>query len=114
MGEVLQPFLLGLVVMACTAIGVFFWKFWKRTCDRLFLSFAIAFWLFAANWAMLAMVRRDEGYAAVYLFRLLGFVIIIAGVIGKNRTHTDEGKRHSDSQPMPVRSSDSDHSEPVD
>jgi hypothetical protein len=81
----LQAFLLGVLVMACAAIGLFFLRFWRRTGDRLFLVFAIAFWLFAANWAALAIVHNDEGYPMIYLLRLAGFGFIIAGIVGKNR-----------------------------
>lgn len=85
MNGVLQPFLLGTVVTACAMIGIHFVQAWKRTRDALFLSFAIAFWLFGANWGVLAILQLEEGYPVVYLLRLLGFGIIIAGVIAKNR-----------------------------
>ncbi len=85
MNGVLQPFLLGTVVTACAVIGVQFVQAWKRTHESLFLSFAIAFWLFGVNWGVLAVLPLEEGYPAVYLLRLLGFGIIIVGIIAKNR-----------------------------
>jgi hypothetical protein len=85
MTETLVSFLLGSAVTACLIVSAFFARFWRRTRDLLFLAFAVAFLLFGANWAMVA-VLEEETYPAVYLFRLLGFAIIIAGVIGKNRS----------------------------
>lgn len=85
MTDTLVSFLLGSAVTACLIVSAFFGRFWRRAGDRLFLAFALAFLLFAVNWAMVAVVE-EETYAEVYLFRLLGFAIIIAGVIGKNRS----------------------------
>lgn len=88
----LHAFMLGIVVMAAAAIGVFFHRFWRRTRDRLFLVFAVAFWLLAVNWAAQAFVSRDETYyEAIYLLRLLAFGFIIAGIVGKNRVTAREG-----------------------
>lgn len=82
----LHPFLLGIVVLASAAIGLFFYRFWRRTHDRLFVYFALAFWLLAANWAAQAFVPRDESYyVLIYLMRLLAFAVIIVGIVGKNR-----------------------------
>lgn len=84
MSEPLISFFLGVAVVSCIFIGAIFVQFWRRTNDSLFIMFALAFWLFGVNWAMVALLR-DEVYAAVYLFRLIGFLLIIVGVIGKNR-----------------------------
>lgn len=82
----LLPFLLGVVATASAAVGTFFYRFWRRTHDQLFLAFAIAFVLMAANWAAQAFVVHDESaYAAVYLLRLAAFAVIIVGVVRKNR-----------------------------
>jgi hypothetical protein len=82
----LHPFLLGIVATASAAIGLFFYRFWRRTRDRLFVYFAAAFWLLAANWSAQAFVPHDESYyVVIYLLRLLAFAVIIAGIVGKNR-----------------------------
>ena len=55
-------FLSGAVTLAYVLAGVYFLKFWKKTHDRLFAHFAIAFWLFALNQAVvfiLATSARD-------------------------------------------------------
>jgi hypothetical protein len=83
--ETLYSFLLGVVVVAAGTIGLFFLRFWRRTRDRLFFVFAIAFWLMALNWFAVAFTPKDESFYAVYLLRLLAFGFIIAGIIDKNR-----------------------------
>jgi hypothetical protein len=82
----LQPFLLGALVMATFVAGLFFLRFWRRTGDRLFAIFAVAFWLMGLNWTLLAMLRgRDEVNTSLYAIRLVAFVLILAAIIDKNR-----------------------------
>ena len=85
-----EPVTTALVAGATTAgyaiVGVFFLRFWRRTKDALFLIFAVAFWLMAANQlapALLGIPRESQG--GVYLLRLAAFVLIIGGVLWKNR-----------------------------
>jgi hypothetical protein len=82
----LYTFLLGIVVMASAAIGLFFLRFWRRTRDRLFLIFAIAFWLLAANWTAVVFTPQGESFYVIYLLRLTAYIFIIAGIIEKNRS----------------------------
>lgn len=84
-----DPISTALVSGATTAgyaiIGVFFLRFWRRTRDGLFLIFAAAFWLMAANQlapSLLGIPRESQG--GVYLLRLAAFVLIIGGVLWKN------------------------------
>jgi hypothetical protein len=81
-------FLLGLNVTASAAIGLFFFQFWRRSHDRLFLALAAAFWLLAAHWGAIAILGRGEGAIVIYVIRLIAFLIIIAGIIDKNRAAT--------------------------
>jgi hypothetical protein len=82
----LHPFMLGVIATASAAVGAFFFRFWRRTRDELFLAFAAAFALMAANWTIQAFVSRDESYyEVIYLLRLAAFGVIIAGVVRKNR-----------------------------
>jgi uncharacterized membrane protein HdeD (DUF308 family) len=79
-------FLWGALVLACAASGLFFLRFWRKTRDRLFLVFAVAFWILGVNWLVLALTGRDdEGRWYLYLIRLLAFVLILAGIVDKNR-----------------------------
>lgn len=89
--QLFNPFLLGAIVMACVAIGLFFLRFWRQTRDRLFLIFAIAFWALGVNWLALAWLTAishdaNEVRTALYTMRLLAFIVILWGIFDKNRT----------------------------
>lgn len=83
--KLLNHFILGLLVMACAVAGTFFLRFWRKTHDRLFAIFAISFWLLGLNWLLLAFISRDEAQSAIYVVRLLAFILILIGIIDKNR-----------------------------
>lgn len=80
----LHQFLLGMVVMAAAIAGLFFVRFWRKTHDRLFAIFAVAFWTLGANWLALAVTVQDEFRTALYVLRLFAFVLIIIGILDKN------------------------------
>jgi hypothetical protein len=86
MGEMMNQFMLGAIVMACFAAGLFFLRFWRKTRDRLVVIFAIAFWILGLNWLCLAFTTVDEVRTILYMFRLLAFVLIIVGIVDKNRS----------------------------
>ena len=78
-------FVSGMIAMGYVVAGVLFLRFWRRTGDSLFAAFAAAFWLFALNQALVALlgVEGDErGW--IYLIRLAGFSLIIVAVLRKN------------------------------
>jgi hypothetical protein len=80
------PFLQGAVAMAAVVAGSFFVRFWRESRDRLFLFFAAAFWLMAAQWTAVAMLQNPpETRHYLYLIRIAAFALIIAGIIDKNR-----------------------------
>jgi hypothetical protein len=82
---VLAAFAGGALALGFLAVGLFFLKFWRRTRDGLFLAFALAFALLAANQAVPVLAgvpNENQGY--VYLLRLAAFVLIIAAVLRKN------------------------------
>ena len=80
-------FLAGASTVAAAAIALFFLRFWRDTRDRLFLLFAIAFGIFAANRLALT-VLDDEGEGATLVFaaRAGAFALIIAAIVDKNRS----------------------------
>ena len=82
----LTDFMLGAIVMACAAVGLFFLRFWRKTRDRLFAIFAVAFWVLGLNWLALAFTDRDEIRTALYVVRLLAFLVILLGILDKNRS----------------------------
>ena len=66
--------------------GVVFLRFWRESRDALFAFFAAAFWLLALSWSLLALFSpMGESRPYVYAIRLLAFVLIIVGIIHKNR-----------------------------
>jgi len=78
-------FLSGAVTLAYVVGSMYFVKFWKRTADRLFLAFAIAFSLLALNQlAVFVMGVQDERYNYAYILRVLGFVLILVAIVDKN------------------------------
>ena len=78
-------FLAGAVTMGYLVASGFFVRFWRKTDDRLFLAFAVAFVLLAANQALaLWLGAADERLGYTYLLRVLGFVLILAAIIDKN------------------------------
>jgi len=79
-------FLYGATAMGCVFVGLFFMRFWRESLDRLFLMFALGFWILALNYAVLGTVSfADEYRVYVFLVRLLAFCLIIYGIVDKNR-----------------------------
>jgi hypothetical protein len=82
----LNQFLSGALFTSYLAAGLFFLRFWKKTRDRLFAIFALAFWVFAVERMLLASTSpNDEFRPYVYLVRLSAFLLIIVAIIDKNR-----------------------------
>jgi uncharacterized membrane protein YcjF (UPF0283 family) len=86
----MNQFMQGALVMACAAIGLFFLRFWRKTHDRLFACFCVAFWLLGINWLTLAFSNADELHAELYSIRLLAFIVILLGIWDKNRHQTSD------------------------
>lgn len=83
----MNDFLRGAVVMASLAVGLFFFRYWRTTRDRLFAIFGIAFWLLALNWALSSLGGPLGPHA--HLFRFVAFVLIAIAVLDKNRRTSD-------------------------
>ena len=80
-------FLAGAGTVAAAAIALFFLRFWSDTRDRLFLLFAIAFAIFAANRLALTLLDDEsEGTTLVYAARAVAFALIIGAIVDKNRS----------------------------
>jgi hypothetical protein len=75
----------GALVMASFVVGLFFLRFWRETRDRLFLMFALAFWVLAANWLGLGLTEEAETRTFFYVLRLIAFALIIIAIVDKNR-----------------------------
>ena len=78
-------FVSGAVTFGYLVAALFFLRFWRRTHDRFFFAFAIAFVLLALNQALAQWLgAADERVGYTYLLRVLGFVLILAAIIDKN------------------------------
>lgn len=76
----------GGILVGLLAVGLFFLRFWKKSGDRFFLLFAIAFGVLAVQRLTLATVNpAHEGVPYIYIARLLAYSIIIYAIVDKNR-----------------------------
>lgn len=79
-------FLSGAVTVGHLVAAGFFLRYWRKSGDRLFAAFSAAFVLFALNQLLsAALVVVLEPSSLIYALRVLGFVIIIAAIVDKNR-----------------------------
>jgi hypothetical protein len=77
----------GAIVMGYVVAGVFFLRFWRETRDRLFLIFALAFFVLGVQRMGLALSTTPvEARTDLYLVRLFAFLMILLAIVDKNRT----------------------------
>lgn len=82
----LEGFLLGIIATTSILAGVFFLRFWKDTRDSLFLAFAVAFIIEGINRGFrIFFAHPSEASPWVYFVRACAFLIILAGIVNKNR-----------------------------
>ena len=82
----MNPFLWGVLTALTTVATAFFWKFWRRTNDRLFAAIAASFAVLALHWMVLGLSNPSrETRQYLYLPRFVAFGLIAWGVIRKNR-----------------------------
>jgi len=82
----MKTFLAGAITMASLIVGLLFLRFFRKSRDRLFAIFAVAFWVLSLHWIGLAIAQpNDETRHYFYLFRLAAFLLILWAIIDKNR-----------------------------
>jgi hypothetical protein len=82
----LTVFIWGCLATASVTVTLFFLRFWQLSRERLFLFFALGFLTLAANWAGLALINPPaESRHYLYVLRLVAFLLIIVGIVDKNR-----------------------------
>lgn len=79
-----MDFMHGAITVLFVLAGLFFFRFWRDTLDRLFLLFAMSFWLQALTRIALTSVGGQEERAYLYLVRLVAFGLIIVAIAMKN------------------------------
>ena len=89
----MMPFLHGMVTMGFIIAGLFFLRFWRRTKDRLFVVFALAFWLLALNQAFLGIAGdANSNESWEFLPSLGAFGLLIFAILIKNVGSSDNGR----------------------
>ena len=77
---------LGALAFGSALAGLFFLRFGHQTRDRLFHHFAAAFGLLALHWMLLGLADPSyEHRPILYLLRLAAFVVVLLGIVQKNR-----------------------------
>jgi hypothetical protein len=87
----MNSFIDGAILMEFLVAALFFLRFWKRSGDRFFLLFAIAFMIMAINrgaltWLTPGQQVPSEAHVTLYSVRLLAFLVLLIAIIDKNRT----------------------------
>ena len=85
MNTLLASFLSGLITMGFVIAALFFFRFWKKTQDALFVTFGLAFLLLALNQALIGLSDvSGEERSLLYIPRLAAFALLIVAIVGKN------------------------------
>jgi hypothetical protein len=76
----------GVLCAGYAVASLFFLRFWRQSNDRLFLFFATAFALLTVQRLALAWaVHGGRETFWMYVMRLAAFLLILAGIVDKNR-----------------------------
>ncbi len=88
MGRLLDmtEFWSGAVTMAYLVAALFFLRFWRRSRDPFFLMFSLAFVILAINRVSMIAWRGGEQDAAMYVGRLIAYLLLLVALVIKNRT----------------------------
>jgi hypothetical protein len=80
-----NAFLNGIIVMGHGGAGLFFLRFWRKTMDRLFLMFAVSFWLLGIIRVVMAILGQSgEDSHYLYWFRFVAYLVILIAIVDKN------------------------------
>ena len=83
--ETTVEFFSGAVATTYLLAAGFFLRFWRRTRDPLFRSFAGGFLLLGANQIIVSVLgNTDERTGYAYVLRVVGFALILFAIVRKN------------------------------
>mgnify|MGYP003578639238 FL=1 len=78
-------FFSGLIAAGFAVASLFFFRFWSRAKDGLFLGFALCFGLLAISQSLTTLLGLpQEERSWIYLIRLTAFLILIVAILRKN------------------------------
>lgn len=80
----INSYLNGAISLAAWTISLFFFRFYRSTGERLFVFFAVAYALLGLERLAIEFLPGWFG-AHVYLIRLVAFLILLFGILDKNR-----------------------------
>jgi hypothetical protein len=104
----METFLDGALSMAFGIAGLYFLRFWRDTRDRLFLIFAVSFWLLAVARIGLTVTGQPseaDSSFPFYVLRLVAYALILYSILDKNRFFgwtARRDKRIESSDPEPI------------
>lgn len=86
----MQDFILGMTALGCAVAALYFLRFWRASRDRLFLIFALAFFLMGCIRVGLGCatelgLKADEHSVYLYSLRLVAYLLILVAIVDKNR-----------------------------
>lgn len=85
-GTIVEGFLIGVIATTSLLAALYFLRFWRDSRDSLFLWFAAAFFIEGVNrTARIFVAHPSEASPWVFVVRCCAFLIIVAGIISKNR-----------------------------
>lgn len=94
----------GLLTMADIVAALFFLRYFRASGERLFAFFAAAFAIMAVDWLGHAVIPRTLLQHDIYFVRLIAFLVIIAGIVDKNRRESRSRGVVSGGEQRPRRS----------
>lgn len=82
----MHEMLAGAIATASFIVSLFFFRFWRTTHDRLFLFFALSFFLETFNRIAVTFMSGSEVDAPIYyVLRLIAYSLILVAIADKNR-----------------------------
>jgi len=77
----------GMLTILSLVAALFFTMSWRRSGDRCFLIFALAFTLLGIERLILGILNLPESpLLSIYIVRLVAFLLIIIAIVDKNRS----------------------------
>jgi hypothetical protein len=81
-----NAFLCGAIWICCWVAALFFLRFWRASRDRFFVFLTVAFGLLGLQWLSVGLFTWDTNSRhEPFILRVLAFVIILLGIVDKNR-----------------------------